>query len=44
MEKHVSEIVAGRTSAQSGLDALALDLQHILGGRARLRHPAKATK
>ncbi len=44
MEKHVSEIVAGRTSAQSGLDALALDLQHILGGRARLRNPAKATK
>jgi multiple sugar transport system substrate-binding protein len=44
MEKHVSEIVAGGTSARSGLDALALDLQHILGGTARLRDPAKATK
>ena len=44
MEKHVSEIVAGRTSAESGLDALALDLQQILGGKAHLRYSAKATK
>ena len=44
MERHVSEILAGRASPQSGLDALALDLQHILGGRARLHYPARATK
>jgi multiple sugar transport system substrate-binding protein len=44
MERHVSEILAGRTSPQSGLDALALDLQHILGGKAHLRYPAKGTK
>jgi hypothetical protein len=30
MEHRVFEIVSGRFSAQSGLDNLALDLQHIL--------------
>jgi multiple sugar transport system substrate-binding protein len=42
--KRLSEIVSGKTSAQKGLDALALDLQHILGGKARLRYPVKATR
>ena len=42
--KRLSEIVSGKTSAQQGLDALALDLQHILGGKARLRYPVKATR
>jgi multiple sugar transport system substrate-binding protein len=41
MEKHVSDIVSGRASAQAGLDALALDLQHILGSKGRLRYPVK---
>jgi len=31
MERHVADILNGRASAQSGLDSLALDLQHILG-------------
>jgi multiple sugar transport system substrate-binding protein len=44
MERHVSEILAGRTSPQSGLDALALDLQHILGGKAHLRFSVKGTE
>lgn len=42
--KRLYEIVSGKTSAQQGLDALALDLQHILGGKARLRYPAKASR
>ena len=41
MERHVSDIVSGRASAQAGLDSLALDLQHILGNKSRLRYPVK---
>jgi len=43
MEGHLSDIVGGRTSAQAGLDGLALDLQRILGGKARLRYSVKTT-
>jgi len=39
--RRVADIVSGRTSAQEGLDNLALDLQHILGGKARLRYPPR---
>lgn len=41
MERHVSDIVSGRASAQAGLDSLALDLQRILSGKCQLRYPAK---
>ena len=41
--KRLYEIVSGKTSAQQGLDELALDLQSILGGKARLRYRVKAT-
>ena len=41
MERHVSEIVGSRVSAQAGLDSLAVDLQHILGGKCQLRYPVK---
>ena len=41
MERRVSEIVSGKASPQAGLDNLALDLQHILGGKAQLRYPVK---
>jgi ABC-type glycerol-3-phosphate transport system substrate-binding protein len=41
MERHVADILNGRASAQSGLDSLALDLQHILGDKGRLRYPFK---
>jgi len=44
MEYRVSEIVSGRTSAQAGLDSLALDIQRILSNQARLRHPVMATR
>jgi multiple sugar transport system substrate-binding protein len=44
MERRVSEIVSGRSSAQSGLDNLALDLQHILGSKATLRYALKPTR
>jgi hypothetical protein len=44
MEHRVFEIVSGRFSAQSGLDNLALDLQHILGSKAHLRYPVKTTR
>jgi multiple sugar transport system substrate-binding protein len=39
MKRRLSEIVNGRSSPQAGLDNLALDLQSILGDRARLRYP-----
>lgn len=39
MEQHVSDIVSGRASAQAGMDNLALDLQRILGHKARMRYP-----
>ena len=44
MERRVSDIVKGRNSAQTGLDDLALDLQHILGGKAKLRYSVKAAR
>jgi multiple sugar transport system substrate-binding protein len=44
MEYRVSEIVSGRTSAQAGLDSLAIDIQRILSNQARLRYPVKATR
>lgn len=44
MERRVSEIVGGKSSPQSGLDNLALDLQRILGNQARLRYPVKITQ
>jgi multiple sugar transport system substrate-binding protein len=44
MERHLSEIVSGRTSAQAGLDSLALDLQRILGNKAQLRYSVKTTR
>jgi ABC-type glycerol-3-phosphate transport system substrate-binding protein len=42
--KRLYEIVSGKSSAQQGLDALALDLQSILDDKARLRYPVKATR
>jgi len=39
--KRLYEIVSDKTSAQQGLDALALDLRSILGEKARLRYPVK---
>lgn len=41
-ERHIFEILSGWNSPQQGLDALAIDLQRILGGKARLRYPVKA--
>jgi multiple sugar transport system substrate-binding protein len=42
-ERRVAEIVSGRCSPQTGLDNLALDLQRILGDKARLRYTVKKT-
>lgn len=42
--KRLYEIATGKSSAQRGLDALALDLQHILDGKARLRYQVKAAR
>ena len=44
MEQRVFEIVSGKSSAQAGLDSLALDLQRILGGKVQLRYPVKTTQ
>jgi len=44
MERRVFEIVSGKSSAQAGLDSLALDLQHILGDKAQLRYPVRTTQ
>jgi ABC-type glycerol-3-phosphate transport system substrate-binding protein len=44
MERHLSDIVNGRNSPQAGLDSLALELQRLLGNKARLRYPIKATR
>lgn len=38
----LSAIVRGESTAQAGLDMLALDLQAILGKRVRLRFPVQA--
>ena len=43
-ERRVSEIVSGHSTAQKGLDNLALDMQRILGEKARLRYEVKATQ
>jgi len=43
-EQRISDIVSGRSSVQAGLDNLAFDLQRILGDKARLRYPVKATQ
>ena len=43
MERRVFEIVSG-SSAQAGLDSLALDLQRILGNKAQLRYPVKTIR
>jgi multiple sugar transport system substrate-binding protein len=40
-ERRLFEIVSGQRPAHAGLDALALDLQRILGRKARLRYPVK---
>jgi hypothetical protein len=42
MERRVAEIVAGRFSPQTGLDTLAVDLQRILGKKARLRYSVRS--
>src|ERR1700737_2672521 len=42
MERHLSEIVSGKISPRAGLDQLTLELEHILGGKARLRYPVKS--
>ena len=44
MTRQVGDIVRGRTSARTGLNRLALDLQHIVGGRAHLRYSAETTR
>ena len=44
MERRVFEVVSGKSSAQAGLDSLALDLQRILGNKARLRYPVKTSQ
>lgn len=38
-ERRLSAILNGKESPQSGLDKLALDYQHILGSKARMRYP-----
>jgi multiple sugar transport system substrate-binding protein len=42
MENHLSEIVSRKVSPQAGLNDMALDLERILGGKARLHYPVKA--
>ncbi len=42
--KRLYGIVSGKTSAQQGLDALALDLQGMLSGKARLRYQLKTPR
>ena len=41
MERHLADVLNRRVSAQAGLDSLAVDLQSILEGKARLRYPVK---
>jgi ABC-type glycerol-3-phosphate transport system substrate-binding protein len=41
MQRRVFEIVSGNATPQAGLDGLALDLQGILGDKAKLRYPVK---
>ena len=44
MERHVAEIVRGRTSVRAELNSLALDLQRILGNKAQLRYSVETTR
>ncbi len=37
--QRISDILTGKDSPQSGLDKLALDIQKLLGGKAKLRYP-----
>jgi len=39
--RRIAEIVSGKSTPESGLDDLALDLRGILGTRSRLRYPVK---
>lgn len=41
MEQHLFEIISGHTTAQEGLDQLAIELRHILGDKVQLRYPVK---
>jgi multiple sugar transport system substrate-binding protein len=41
MVARLSEIVSGKSTPQSGLDQLALDLKSILGAKSQLRFPVK---
>jgi multiple sugar transport system substrate-binding protein len=43
-ERRLSEILAGKESAKSGLDKLALDLKAILGSKVKLRYPVSEEK
>jgi multiple sugar transport system substrate-binding protein len=43
-ERRLADIVNKRSSSQTGLDNLALDFQRILGDKARLRYPVRATQ
>ena len=42
-ERRLSDIVTGKESPRTGLDKLALDLQQILGNKAKLRYPVHGT-
>jgi ABC-type glycerol-3-phosphate transport system substrate-binding protein len=37
--QHISDILTGKDSPQDGLNKLALDIQKLLGGKAKLRYP-----
>jgi hypothetical protein len=43
-ERRIFEIVSHRNTPRAGLDSLALDLQRILGNKARLFYPVKPTQ
>jgi multiple sugar transport system substrate-binding protein len=38
-ERRLSEILVGQETPQAGLDSLALDIQRLLGGKAKLQYP-----
>jgi multiple sugar transport system substrate-binding protein len=41
--QRISDILTGKDSPQTGLDKLALDIQKLLGGKAKLRYPVLGT-
>jgi hypothetical protein len=43
-ERRIFEIVSRRNTPRAGLDGLALDLQRILGNKARLFYPVQPTQ